>query len=68
MMFRSAFDLYRFELKNALGLRLPIGAKLGDEKAMWEGISKFLGNGGSDDMTVFDYAQLSQEQMNAAKE
>jgi hypothetical protein len=55
---KSAFDLYRFELKKALNLQLPEGAEFSDEQAMWRGISDFLAHGILDNFGGFDYASM----------
>lgn len=55
---KSAFDLYRFELKKALNLQLPDRAELSDERAMWQGISEFLAYGRLENFGGFDYAPM----------
>jgi hypothetical protein len=59
MTIRSAFDLYRFELKRALNLRLWPKAKFSDERKMWQEISEFLARGSNKDYDGFDYAVLT---------
>jgi hypothetical protein len=55
---KSAFDLYRFELKKILNLRIPEGAELPEERTMWKGISEFLAYGRLDNFDGFDYASM----------
>jgi hypothetical protein len=59
---KSAFDLYRFELKKALNLRLPDEAALPEERAMWQGISEFLAYGRLENFEGFDYTSMYTEQ------
>jgi hypothetical protein len=54
----SAFDLYRFDLKEALNLQLPEGAGLSEERSMWQRTSEFLASGALDEHTKFDYTSM----------
>jgi hypothetical protein len=58
---KSAFDLYRYELKKALNLQLSEGAELSDEREMWRGISEFLAYGGLENFEGFDYTLMYTE-------
>jgi len=64
---KSAFDLYRFDLRRALHLKInQDNTTLSTERAMWQGVSEFLAFGSQDNFEGFDYktALVTQDARN----
>lgn len=61
----TAFDLYRFDLKDAIRLGLPPLATFEEEKAMWQNIANLLRSGGLEPVGDFDYTFLYSKRSRA---